>query len=157
MNYDEAVAYIAGATSAEERLKRKSEVFHIIYGNNALRLAYENYPYAVSNKMVAAALTTIVNDPEPQGPIHHGLDSALMRRALEAALLTISENESVRSTPLEFNDHEIVVDRFGNDWYYYGNTDIWYGKEYLRNASFQHMNSQYGPVTKTGRTAYPIS
>jgi hypothetical protein len=54
------------------------------------------------------------------------------------------------STPPEFNDREIVLDRYGNRWYYYGKTDIWYCNAHARNASFQHMTYQYGPITKTG-------
>lgn len=39
-SYDAAVMFINSATSQEDRRKRKAQVFHIIYGNNALRGTY---------------------------------------------------------------------------------------------------------------------
>lgn len=37
LGYDAAVAYIDAAADKADRRKRKSEVFHVIYGNNAAR------------------------------------------------------------------------------------------------------------------------
>lgn len=41
LGYDAAVAYIDAATDKADRRRRKSEVFHIIYGNNAARARLE--------------------------------------------------------------------------------------------------------------------